>query len=249
MKGILGRKLGMTQVFTKSGILIPVTVIEASPNVVLQIKSLDKDGYDAIQLGCEDKKEQKRNKPEIGHAAKADTAPKRFLKEIRGADIKNYEVGQEIKVDIFTQGEMVDVTAVSKGKGFQGVIKRHNQSRGPMSHGSQHHRGVGSLGSMRAKRVFKGTRLPGHMGSEQITMQNLEVVKTDVENNIILIKGNVPGPNKTMVTIRTALKMPNKIKEAEELILFENEKIDVKEKVEKSTVVKDETSQVENTEE
>lgn len=211
MKGILGRKLGMTQVFTKNGRLIPVTVIEVEPNVVTQIKTKEIDGYEAIQLGFMTKKEKSSNKPELGHAKKANTTPKRFLKELRGVDVSQYTLGQEVKADIFTAGEIVDVTGTTKGKGTQGVIKRHNQSTGPMSHGSQYHRGVGSMGTMRPMRVFKGKKLPGRMGNETVTIQNLEIVSIDMENNLILIKGNVPGNNKSTVLIRTAIKnKPNK---------------------------------------
>ncbi len=221
MKGILGRKTGMTQVFTKSGKLIPVTVIEVEPNVVTQIKTVETDGYEAIQLGFSTKKEKLATKASVGHTNKANTTPKRFFREIRGVDTNNYTLGQEIKVDIFTEGEVVDVTGTSKGKGFQGVIKRHNQARGPMGHGSRFHRKPGSLGSMRPMRVFKGTSLPGHMGGETVTIQNLEIVMVDLENNALLVKGNVPGPKKSLVVIKTAVKNPGKINEAEELNFYE----------------------------
>lgn len=186
-KGILGRKIGMTQVFAENGDLIPVTVIEAAPNVVLQKKTAENDGYEAIQLGFDDKREKLSNKPEKGHVAKAETAPKRFVKELRGVEMDAYEVGQEVKVEIFSAGEIVDVTGVSKGKGFQGAIKRHGQSRGPMSHGSRYHRRPGSMGPVDPNRVFKGKLLPGRMGGEQITVQNLEIVKVDAERNLLLI--------------------------------------------------------------
>lgn len=205
-KGILGRKIGMTQVFSENGDLIPVTVIQAEANVVLQKKTVDTDGYEAIQLGFADKKESRTNKPEKGHAAKANTTPKRFVREIRGINAGEYEVGQEVKVDLFTEGELVDVTGTSKGKGFQGAIKRHNQSRGPMAHGSRYHRRPGSMGPVAPNRVFKGKLLPGQMGGEQITVQNLEIVKVDVERNIILVKGNVPGAKKSYVKILSAVK-------------------------------------------
>lgn len=205
-KGILGRKIGMTQVFAENGDLIPVTVIEAAPNVVLQKKSAENDGYEAIQLGFDDKREKLSNKPEKGHVAKAETAPKRFVKELRGVEMDAYEVGQEVKVEIFSAGEIVDVTGVSKGKGFQGAIKRHGQSRGPMSHGSRYHRRPGSMGPVDPNRVFKGKLLPGRMGGEQITVQNLEVVKVDTERNLLLIKGNVPGPKKSLITVKSAVK-------------------------------------------
>ncbi len=223
MKGILGRKIGMTQVFAKNGKLTPVTVIEVEPNVVSQIKTVETDGYDAIQLATVDKKEKRANKPETGHLKKANATPKRFLKEIRGVDVSNYTLGSELKADIFTEGEMVDVTGTSKGKGFQGVIKRHNQSRGPMGHGSQYHRGVGSMGTLLPMRVLPGKKLPGHMGNEQVTVQNLEVISIDLENNVILIKGNVPGPKKSMVLIKSAIKNEGKVNEKVELITYEVE--------------------------
>lgn len=222
-KGILGKKLGMTQVFSKNGKLIPVTVVEVEPNVVTQIKTTETDGYDAIQLGFDTKREKLSNKAEKGHLAKANTAPKRFLKEIRGADVSKYQLGQELTVEVFGEGEMVDVTGISKGKGFQGVIKRYNQSRGPMGHGSQYHRGVGSLGTMRPMRVFKGKKLPGHMGQVTVTMQNLEIVAVIPEENVILIKGNVPGAKKSLVIIKSAVKMPEVKKEKVELVSYSNE--------------------------
>ena len=180
MKGILGRKIGMTQVFATNGKIVPVTVIEVEPNIVSQIKTVENDGYNAIQLATVEKKENRSNKPETGHLKKANTTPKRFLKEIRGVDVSEYTLGQELKADIFSLGEMVDVTGTSKGKGTQGVIKRWNQSRGPMGHGSQYHRGVGSLGTMLPKRVLPGKKMPGHMGNEQVTIQNLEVIQIDL---------------------------------------------------------------------
>lgn len=222
-KGILGKKLGMTQVFSKNGKLIPVTVVEVEPNVVTQIKTTETDGYDAIQLGFDTKREKLSNKAEKGHLAKANTAPKRFLKEIRGVDVSKYQLGQELTVEVFEEGEMVDVTGISKGKGFQGVIKRYNQSRGPMGHGSQYHRGVGSLGTMRPMRVFKGKKLPGHMGQVTVTMQNLEIVAVIPEENVILIKGNVPGAKKSLVIIKSAVKMPEVKKEKVELVSYLSE--------------------------
>jgi len=221
MKGILGRKIGMTQVFTESGKLIPVTVVEVEPNVVTQIKTVEKDGYDAIQLGAVTVKEKSSNKAKIGHTNKANTAPKRFLKEIRGVNVNDYTLGQVISADLFTKGEMVDVSGISKGKGFQGVIKRHNQSRGPMGHGSQYHRGVGSMGTLLPMHVLKGKKLPGHMGNVATTIQNLEVVSIDLENNVILIKGNVPGPKKSLVMIKTSVKKGEKVNEMENLISYE----------------------------
>ena len=225
MKGILGRKIGMTQVFTKSGKLIPVTVVEVEPNVVTQIKTVENDGYEAIQLGFDTKKEKNSTKANIGHAKKAETAPKRFYKEIRGVNVSDYTLGQQLTVDIFSEGEVVDVTGTTKGKGFQGVIKRHNQHRGPMGHGSHYHRGPGSMGTMRPMRVFKGKKLPGHMGGLTVTIQNLEIVAVDKENNVILVKGNVPGANKSLIVIKTAVKNPNKVNETEELISYVSEPV------------------------
>lgn len=221
MKGILGKKVGMTQVFTKSGKLIPVTVVEVEPNVVTQIKTVEKDGYNAIQLAAVTVREKVSNKAKIGHTNKANTAPKRFLKEIRGVNVEEYTLGQVIDASIFKEGEIVDVSGTSKGKGFQGVIKRYNQSRGPMGHGSQYHRGVGSLGTMLPMHVLKGKKLPGHMGNVASTIQNLEVVAVDLENNVILIKGNVPGPKKSLVMIKTSVKKGKKVNPAEELISYE----------------------------
>jgi len=220
MKGILGRKVGMTEVFTTDGKLIPVTVVEVKPNVVTQIKTVEKDGYAAIQIGAFDKKEKASNRPEMGHVKRANTTPKRFLREIRGIDTNNYTLGQVISADVFEAGEIVDVTGTSKGKGFQGVIKRWNQSRGPMSHGSTYHRRVGSLGPMRPMRVLKGKKLPGHMGNEQVTIQNLQIVAVDVENNYILISGNVPGPKQSLIFIRESVKGKGKVA-ALELVSYE----------------------------
>ena len=224
MKGILGRKKGMTEVFTADGKLIPVTVIEVEDNVVSQIKTKESDGYDAIQLATVEKKVSRSNKPETGHLKKANTTPKRFLKEIRGASVSEYALGDVLKADTFAAGEMVDVTGTSKGKGFQGVIKRHNQSRGPMTHGSQYHRGVGSMGTLLPMRVLPGKKLPGHMGHEQVTIQNLEVISVDLENNVILIKGSVPGPKNSLVLVRTSVKTGDKVNEPVELIVYEEGK-------------------------
>ena len=218
-KGILGRKVGMTEVFQTDGKLIPVTVVEVEANVITQIKTVEKDGYNSIQLGAFTKKEKVSNKPEMGHVKKANTTPKRFLKEIKGLDVSNYEVGQVISVDVFEAGEIVDVTGTSKGKGFQGTIKRHNFSRGPMSHGSHYHRAVGSRGPMRPMRVLKGKKLPGHMGNEQVTIQNLEIIAVDVENSCLLISGNIPGPKKGYVLIKTAVKNKEN-KGARELVSY-----------------------------
>ncbi|SDZ62582.1 large subunit ribosomal protein L3 [Evansella caseinilytica] len=214
-KGILGKKIGMTQIFAENGEVIPVTVIEATPNVVLQKKTVESDGYEAVQLGFADKKETvykkgdkkefRFSKPEKGHADKAETNPKRFIKEFRGAGAE-YEIGQEVKVDTFAAGDIVDVTGTSKGKGFAGSIKRHNQSRGPMSHGSRYHRRPGSMGPVDPNHVRKGKALPGRMGGEQVTIQNLEIVRVDTERNLLLIKGNVPGARKSFVSVKTAVK-------------------------------------------
>ena len=215
----------MTQVFTKSGKLIPVTVVEVEPNVITQIKTKENDGYEAIQLGFDTKREKLATKASVGITNKANTTPKRFFREIRGVDVSEYSLGQEVKVDIFAEGEMVDVTGTTKGKGFQGVIKRHGQSRGPMGHGSHYHRGPGSMGTMRPMRVFKGKKLPGHMGTLTVTIQNLEIVMVDVENNCILVKGNVPGPKKGLVVIKTAVKNPGKVNEIEELNILTTEEV------------------------
>ena len=225
-KGILGRKIGMTQVFAKNGKLTPVTVIAVEPNYVSQIKTVETDGYNAIQLAAFDKREKLSNKPETSHLKKANVTPKRFLKEIRNVDVSAYTLGQEIKADIFTVGEMVDVSGVSKGKGFQGVIKRFGQSRGPMGHGSQYHRGVGSLGTLLPMHVLKGKKLPGHMGHKLVTVQNLEVVEIDLENNIILVKGNVPGPKKSLVIIKSAIKHEGKVNTQDELITYVEEVVE-----------------------
>jgi large subunit ribosomal protein L3 len=204
MKGILGRKLGMTQVFTEEGNVVPVTVIEVANNVVLQKKDLANDGYEAVQIGYADKKHP--NKPAQGHAAKANATPKRYVRELRGLDLSAYEVGQVLGADVFAAGEIFDVIGVSKGKGFAGAIKRHNQSRGPMAHGSRYHRRPGSLGSINPGRVFKGQTLPGRMGGERVTVQNLDIIKVDTERNLLLVKGSVPGPKNSFVTVKTAVK-------------------------------------------
>ena len=240
-KGILGRKIGMTQVFTKSGKLIPVTVIEVEPNVVTQIKTKENDGYEAIQLGFDTKREKLATKASIGHTNKANTTPKRFFREIRGVEVNNYSLGQELSVDIFTAGEIVDVTGTTKGKGFQGVIKRHNQSRGPMGHGSHYHRRPGSMGTMRPMRVFKGKKLPGHMGTLTVTVQNLVIVAVDPTNNVILVKGNVPGPKKSLVVIKSSVKKGDKKVEMEELVSY----APVTEEVTEETPVVEETESTE----
>lgn len=231
MKGILGRKIGMTEVFDKEGRLTPVTVVEVTPNVVTQIKTKEKDGYEAIQLGFDTKREKLATKASIGHTNKANTTPKRFFREIRGVNVEDYTLGQELNVDIFERGEMVDVTGTTKGKGFQGVIKRHGQHRGPMGHGSHYHRRPGSMGTMRPMRVFKGKKLPGHMGTLTVTIQNLEIVAVDKENNVILVKGNIPGPKKSLVIIKSAVKNMGKVNERPELVSWvkEEPKEEVKE--------------------
>lgn len=205
MPGILGRKLGMTQIFAADGSVVPVTVVEATPNVVLQKKTADNDGYEATQLGFADKREKLATKPAIGHAKKAGTAPKRFIREISGS--ADLEVGAEVKVDVFAEGAFVDVTGISKGKGTAGAIKRWGFQRGKMTHGSKYHRGNGSLATIRdANRVPKGKKMHGRMGSETITVQNLEVVKVDVERNVLLIKGSVPGARNSYLKIRSSVK-------------------------------------------
>ena len=206
MKGILGKKLGMTQIFTEEGIVVPVTVVEAGPNVVTQVKTVEKDGYNAIQVGFEDAKEKSLNKPQKGHLAAANVV-KKHLKEFRVDAVEEFTVGQEIKADLFAAGEKIDVTGTSKGKGFQGPIKRHGQSRGPESHGSRYHRRPGSMGACSFPgRVFKNKKLAGHMGSVKVTVQNLEVVRVDADKNLILVKGAIPGPKGSMVTIKEAVK-------------------------------------------
>lgn len=209
MKGILGRKLGMTQVFTENGDLIPVTVVEATPNVVLQKKTVEKEGYNAVQLGFEDIKESRATKAEIGHVAKANTAPKRFVREIRSDDMMDLEVGALVSVDIFSAGDHVDVTGTSKGKGYAGTVARYNATIGPKSHGSGHHRHIGSLATTGRNngRIEKGTHMAGHDGVLTTTNQNLEIVKVDVENNYVLIKGNVPGPKRGLVVVRNSVKV------------------------------------------
>ncbi len=249
MKGILGIKRGMTQVFTKDGKLVPVTVVEIEPNVVTQIKTKENDGYDAIQLGAITVKEKSSNKAKIGHTNKANTAPKRFLRELRGVNVSDYTLGQVITADLFKEGEIVDVSGVSKGKGFQGVIKRYNQTRGPMGHGSQYHRGVGSLGTLLPMHVLKGKKLPGHMGNVKTTIQNLEIVAVDLENNVILIKGNVPGPKKSLVIVKSAVKAGEKESEPLELISYEEETSNKEESSDITTESTEEVSSEETKEE
>ncbi|NLG79893.1 MAG: 50S ribosomal protein L3 [Firmicutes bacterium] len=205
-KGILGRKLGMTQVFGDDGEVIPVTAIEAGPCVVVQKKTKDNDGYTAIQLGFEDIRESLLTKPERGHFKRAHVKPKRYLREVRVKDDSPYDVGAEIKVDIFNKGDRVDIVGTSLGKGFAGVIKRWNFRRGPMAHGSMYHRRVGSLGATDPARVFKGRKLPGRMGTKRVTIQNLEVVKVDPERNLLLVKGSVPGRRGGLLLVKEAVK-------------------------------------------
>lgn len=208
MKGILGRKIGMTQIFSEEGVAIPVTVVEAGPVVITQIKTVDKEGYNAIQVGFEELKPSRANKPLKGHFDKAGVGYKKILKEFSVEDPNEYQVGQEIKVDVFAEGDKVDVTGISKGKGTQGPIKRHGQARGPMKHGSKYHRGAGSLGATSdPSRVFKGQTGAGRMGREKVTIQNLEVVKVYPERNALLIKGAIPGPKGAVVVVKEAVKV------------------------------------------
>ena len=225
MKGILGRKVGMTQVFTKSGRLIPVTVISVEPNVVMQVKTVETDGYNAIQLGVVEKKEKRASKASVGHAKKANTTPKRFLKEIRNVT-ENYSLGDVLKADVFSAGEVVDVTGTSKGKGFTGVIKRHGQSRGPETHGSNYHRRPGSMGTMLPKRVLKGKKLSGHMGVETVTIQNLEIIEVNPSENYILVSGNVPGAKNSLVLIKSAVKNSREVSEKEIISYVEENVVD-----------------------
>lgn len=207
MKGLVGRKVGMTQIFDENGIVIPVTVIEVEPNIVTQVKTTETDGYNALQIGFGSIKEKNVTKPLKGHFAKAGVVAKRSLQEFRVDNAAEFTVGQEIKADHFQVGEKVDITGVSKGKGFQGVIKRHGQRSGPSAHGSRYHRRPGSMGAATSPgRVFKGKKLPGQTGNVQITIQNLEVVKVDVERNALLVKGAVPGPKRGLLTIKETIK-------------------------------------------
>ena len=206
-KALIGKKLGMTQIFDENGTVIPVTVLEAGPCVVAQVKTLENDGYEAVQLGFGEVKENKLNKPEKGHFAKANVAAKKHLREFRLDSIEGIKVGDELKADVFAEGEKIDVQGTSKGKGFQGVIKRHGQHRGPMGHGSMYHRRPGSMGSTSTPgRVFKGKKLPGHMGRVTVTIQNLDVVKVDLDKNVILVKGSVPGPKGAILKVKSAVK-------------------------------------------
>ena len=225
MKGILGRKIGMTQVFTTDGVLIPVTVVEATENVVLQKKTVATDGYDAVKVGFEDKREKLANKAEKGIANKANTAPKRFIKEFRYDEMMSYEVGQTVSVDSFVAGEVVDVTGTSKGKGYQGVIKRHGQHIGPKGHGSGAHRIVGSMGPIAPNRIAPGKKLPGQMGGNTRTVQNLEIVAVDAEKNVLLVSGSVPGPKKGLVVVKSGIEANGKTNEAAELVNYATEAV------------------------
>ena len=206
-KAILATKVGMTQIFNDDGVLTPVTVLQAGPCVVTQVKTVETDGYSAVQVGFVDKREKLVAKPQKGAFDKAGVSYKRYVRELKLDDAESYEVKQEIKADMFAAGDKVDATAISKGKGFQGAIKRHGQSRGPMAHGSKYHRHAGSNGACSdPSKVFKGKRMAGHMGAKQITVQNLEVIRVDAENNLILVKGAVPGPKKALVTVKSTVK-------------------------------------------
>ena len=206
-KGIIGKKIGMTQIFDEKGNVVPVTVIEATPNVVAQVKTVETDGYNSIQLGYGEVKDKHINKPEKGHFTKAGLTAKKHLREFRVEDVESYKVGDEVKADIFEAGEKIDVQGTTKGKGFQGVIKRHGQHRGPMGHGSMYHRRPGSMGSTSTPgRVFKGKKLPGHMGRVTVTIQNLDVVRVDMDKNVILVKGSVPGAKGAILKIKSAVK-------------------------------------------
>jgi large subunit ribosomal protein L3 len=205
-KGILGKKIGMTQIFTPEGRVVPVTVIEAGPCPVVQKKTVATYGYSAIQLGFSVLRESLSNKPRKGHFQKASLKPMRYVREFKVSDVESFEIGQEVKVDLFTVGDKIDVVGTSKGKGFAGMIKRHNASRGPMAHGSKYHRRTGSLGAKGPARVFKGRELPGRMGGERVTIQNLEVVRIDADKNLILIRGSVPGANKSLLILKPSVK-------------------------------------------
>lgn len=206
MKGILGKKIGMTQLYKEDGTIVPVTVVEAGPCYVVQKKTVESDGYNALQIGFVERRENLLNKPEKGHFEKSGVKPVRFLKEFRLDNVDDYQVGQEIKVDVFETGDNIDVVGTSKGKGFAGTIKRHNMQRGPMGHGSKSHRRVGSAGAKGPARVFKGSRRPGRMGGERVTIQNLEIVKIDTERNLLVVKGAVPGPKGSLLTVKNSVK-------------------------------------------
>lgn len=241
-KALIGKKVGMTQIFDENGTVIPVTVIEAGPCVVAQVKTLENDGYEAVQLGFGEIKEKHLNKPVKGHFAKANVTAKKHLREFRLDSIEGIKVGDELKADVFAAGEKIDVQGTSKGKGFQGVIKRHGQHRGPMGHGSMYHRRPGSMGATSTPgRVFKGKKLPGHMGTLTVTVQNLVIVAVDPTNNVILVKGNVPGPKKSLVVIKSSVKKGDKKVEMEELVSY----APVTEEVIEETPVVEETESTE----
>lgn len=225
MKSILGRKVGMTQVFTTEGAMIPVTVVEVLPNVVLQKKTVEKDGYDALQIGYEEKRENITSKPLKGIFTKANTTTKQFVKEIKGDELTGYEVGQTVTADLFKAGDAIDVIGTSKGKGFAGSVKRHGNKIGPKGHGSGYHRGVGSMATVGRtnNRIHPGKKMPGHEGNEQATILNLEVVSVDATKNAILVKGCIPGPNRGLVTIRSAVKVQKKSPKAKTLVNYSNE--------------------------
>ena len=224
MKSILGRKVGMTQVFTTTGEVVPVTVVEVLPNVVLQKKTVENDGYEALQVGYEDKRQSLANKPEAGHLAAANTGAKKFIRELKGDELAGYNVGDEIKVDIFNAGDVVDVTGKTKGKGFSGVIKRYGFQRGPSAHGSGYHRGIGSIATSGRynNRIHPGRKMPGHHGHTTKTVQNLVVISTDVENSVMLIRGPIPGPNRSLVMVKSAVKAQTKKVPVRELVRYES---------------------------
>ena len=247
MKGILGRKLGMTEKFTKDGKVIPVTVVSVEPNVITQIKTVETDGYNAIQLATVDKKEKHVTKPEAGHAKKAGVAPKRFYKELRVDNPQDYTLGSTLDASTFTVGERVDVTGTSKGKGFQGPIKRHGFSRGPETHGSDYHRKPGSMGTMRPMRVLKGKKLAGHMGAQTVTIQNLEIIEVNTTDNYILVSGNVPGAKNSLVLIKESVK-PGKVN-PKDIISYVEEEVAEEAPVEETVVEEAPVEETETTEE
>ncbi|MCL2704421.1 MAG: 50S ribosomal protein L3 [Defluviitaleaceae bacterium] len=207
-KAILAKKIGMTQIFTEKGLMVPVTVLEAGPCVVVQKKTMENDGYEAVQIGFSEVKPKRVTKPVKGHFDKAKVTPKKYLREFRLEDISDLNIGSEIKADVFEAGEKVDISGTSKGKGFQGAIKRHGQHRGPMAHGSKYHRGLGSMGAATSPgRVPKGKKMPGHMGAKRVTVQNLEIARVDADRNLLLIKGAVPGPRGTVLFVKNTVKM------------------------------------------
>ena len=248
MKGILGRKLGMTEKFTKDGKVIPVTVVSVEPNVITQIKTVETDGYNAIQIATVDKKEKHVTKPEAGHAKNAGVAPKRFCKELRVDNPQDYTLGSTLDASTFTVGERVDVTGTSKGKGFQGPIKRHGFSRGPETHGSDYHRKPGSMGTMRPMRVLKGKKLAGHMGAQTVTIQNLEIIEVNTTDNYILVSGNVPGAKNSLVLIKESVK-PGKVNPKDIISYVEEEIVAEEAPVEETVVDEAPVEETETTEE